>query len=188
MAQRRFRYPSPKIGTGQSLALPWPRTSRRTVNTWAKSPRASPILSSAEGTMERRDFLKSASLGFATAGHPLGNQAAVGSDRGAKSEENPQLGYLDPHDRPKDYRKEPFKRLVILGESTVEGGGWLHQQEDRYGDVLARLINACQKEPIEYHNKGIGANAISPRSPGYAQSRKPSALERYHQDVIDLQP
>jgi len=138
--------------------------------------------------MERRDFLKSASLGFATAGHPLGNQAAVGSDRGAKSEENPQLGYLDPHDRPKDYRKEPFKRLVILGESTVEGGGWLHQQEDRYGDVLARLINACQKEPIEYHNKGIGANAISPRSPGYAQSRKPSALERYHQDVIDLQP
>ena len=36
--------------------------------------------------------------------------------------------------------------------------------------------------------RGIGANAISPRSPGYAQSRKPSAMERYHQDVIALNP
>jgi lysophospholipase L1-like esterase len=78
--------------------------------------------------------------------------------------------------------------LVILGESHVEGGGWLDQQGDRYGDVLVSLINTCQRIPIEYHNKGIGANAISPRSPGYAQSRKPSALERYHKDVIDLQP
>jgi lysophospholipase L1-like esterase len=138
--------------------------------------------------MERRDFLKSASLGFAAAGLPLGNQAAVASDCGAQSEGSSQLGGRDPHDRPKDYRKGPFKRLVILGESTVEGGHWLQQREDRYGDVLVRLINACQKEPIEYHNKGIGANAISPRSPGYAQSRKPSALERYHTDVIDLQP
>jgi lysophospholipase L1-like esterase len=50
------------------------------------------------------------------------------------------------------------------------------------------LINACQETPIEYHNKGIGANAISPRSPGYAESRKPSALERYKADVIDLKP
>jgi lysophospholipase L1-like esterase len=138
--------------------------------------------------MERRDFLKSTSLGVAAAGLPLGNQAVVGSDRGAKSEENSQVGCRDPHDRPKDCKKGPFKRLVILGESTVEGGPWLRQREDRYGDVLVRLINACQKEPIEYHNKGIGANAISPRSPGYAQSRKPSALERYHRDVIDLQP
>lgn len=138
--------------------------------------------------MERRDFLKSASLGFAAAGLPLNHQAAAGSDGDSKGEGNSKLGCRDPHDRPKDYKKEPFKRLVILGESTVEGGAWLQQREDRYGDVLVRLINACQKEPIEYHNKGIGANAISPRSPGYAQSRKPSALERYHKDVIDLHP
>jgi lysophospholipase L1-like esterase len=138
--------------------------------------------------MQRREFLKSASLGLTGVGIPLGNQTTVTSDREAKSEGNSQSGGRDPHDRPKDYKKEPFKRLVILGESTVEGGGWLHQPEDRYADVLVRLINACQKEPIEYHNKGIGANAISPRSPGYAQSRKPSALERYHTDVIDLQP
>ncbi len=78
--------------------------------------------------------------------------------------------------------------MVILGESTVEGGGWLEKQEDRYADVLARLINSCQETPVEYINKGIGANAISPRSPGYAKSRKPSALERYKADVIDLKP
>jgi lysophospholipase L1-like esterase len=91
-------------------------------------------------------------------------------------------------EKTKDYRKEPFKRMVILGESTVEGGGWLIHQEDRYADVVARLINSCQDEPVEYFNKGIGANAISQRSPGYEKSRKPSAMERYRQDVIDLKP
>ena len=85
-------------------------------------------------------------------------------------------------------RKEPFKRLVILGESTVQGGPWLRREADRFADVLVRLINACQDEPIEYFNKGIGANAISPRSPGYEASAKPSALERYRDDVIAREP
>ncbi|MBI4580938.1 MAG: hypothetical protein HY718_14620 [Planctomycetes bacterium] len=82
----------------------------------------------------------------------------------------------------------PFKRMVILGESTVQGGGWLSRTEERYVDILARLINDVQGEPMEYINKGIGANAISPRSPGYAQSIKPSAMERYEQDVIANHP
>jgi lysophospholipase L1-like esterase len=90
--------------------------------------------------------------------------------------------------KPKDYRKEPFHRLVILGESTVEGGPWLHVKEDRYADVLVRLIDAVQEQPIEYINKGIGNNSISPRSPGYAQSAKPSAIERYRNDVIEHRP
>lgn len=92
-------------------------------------------------------------------------------------------------EKPKDYRKEPFRRMVILGESTVEGGGWVQVlPDDRYADVLRRLINSCQQRPVEYFNKGIGANAISPRSPGYASSRKPSAMERYKKDVIELKP
>ena len=91
-------------------------------------------------------------------------------------------------ERPKDYRKEPFERFVILGESTVQGGDWLSRKEDRFADVVARLIDECQKEPIEYINKGIGANSISPRSPGYDASHKPSAIERYKSDVIDLRP
>lgn len=90
--------------------------------------------------------------------------------------------------KPRDFRKEPFKRFVILGESTVEGGPWLKQKEERYADILAKLINSCQEHPVEYFNKGVGANAISPRSPGYAESRKPSAIERYKTDVIDLRP
>jgi lysophospholipase L1-like esterase len=60
--------------------------------------------------------------------------------------------------------------------------------EDRWADVLASLINKCQQKPVEYHNKGIGANSISPRSPGYEASAKPSALERYQNDVIALKP
>jgi len=138
--------------------------------------------------MERRDFLKSASMGVAIAGLPPRNQTAAGNDRDSQGGGNLQLCCRDPHDRPKDYQKEPFKRLVILGESHVQGGGWLLKKEDRYGDVLVQLINNCQKEPIEYFNKGISANAISPRSPGYAKSAKPSAMERYHADVIDLKP
>lgn len=90
--------------------------------------------------------------------------------------------------KPKNFRSEPFKRLVILGESTVEGGGWLSRREDRFADVLVRSIDECQNEPVEYFNKGIGANSISPRSPGYEASAKPSALERYRTDVIELRP
>ena len=134
--------------------------------------------------MKRRDFLKNASLGLAAASGGGVALADARSEREASSLSGPGECYQHP----KDYKTGPFKRLVILGESTVEGGPWLHRQQDRYADVLVELINACQKEPIEYYNKGIGANAISPRSPGYAQSAKPSALERYHKDVIDLHP
>jgi len=78
--------------------------------------------------------------------------------------------------------------MVVFGESTVQGGPWLTSAGERFADILAALINAVQLEPMEYLNKGIGANAISPRSPGYANSAKPSALERYQRDVIENQP
>ena len=88
----------------------------------------------------------------------------------------------------RDYHSKPFKTLVVLGESTVQGGGWLDKQDDRFADIVAGLINTCQATPVTYHNKGIGANVISPRSPGYESSTKPSALERYRTDVINLNP
>lgn len=115
--------------------------------------------------MHRRHFLKNAPAALAAA--PVALSAPA---------------------KPKDYRPTPFRRMVIMGESTVAGGGWLPHREDRFADVLVRLINSCQEQPVEYFNKGIGANAISPRSPGYPQSAKPSALERYKTDVIELQP
>jgi lysophospholipase L1-like esterase len=70
----------------------------------------------------------------------------------------------------------------------VQRGGCLLKREQRFANVLAALINECQEQPVESYNRGIGANAISPRSPGYADSVKPSALDRCKTDVIALRP
>ncbi len=88
----------------------------------------------------------------------------------------------------RDRRAEPFGTMVVMGESTVAGGPFLTRPEQRWADVLADLIARCQAAALTYHNKGIGANTISPRSPGYEASAKPSALERYREDVIALNP
>lgn len=138
--------------------------------------------------MRRREFLKGAPRTALGGAIPLlfnpillhGEKASGESLSGG----NPTNGLA----KPKDFQKGPFQRLVIMGESTVQGGPWLQRETDRYADVLVKLINVCQEKPVEYHNKGIGANAISPRSPGYGKSNKPSALERYKKDIIDLKP
>jgi lysophospholipase L1-like esterase len=137
--------------------------------------------------MSRRIFLKNTSTSLAGlgAGASAGSKSWGAAGTGSSSTAQPQPTTWV---RPKDYRKDPFQRLVILGESTVEGGPWLHAKEERYADVLVRLINAVQEKPIEYINKGIGNNSISPRSPAYAQSVKPSAIERYQKDVIEHRP
>ncbi|MDO8586408.1 MAG: SGNH/GDSL hydrolase family protein [Armatimonadota bacterium] len=88
----------------------------------------------------------------------------------------------------KDYCDKEFERLVILGESTVQGGGWLQRQDQRFGDIIAQLIDACQAKPVEYFNEGVSASVISPRSPGYDDSAKPSAMERYRERVIARRP
>lgn len=86
-----------------------------------------------------------------------------------------------------DLRSEPFKTMVVLGESHV-AGGCASEEANRWVNVTADLISRFQGVPVTLHNKGIGANAISPRSPGYERSAKPSGLERYRDDVIALQP
>jgi len=87
----------------------------------------------------------------------------------------------------RDYRKEPFKTMVALGESTT-AGSHATRESNRWVNVAADLISEFQGTPVALHNKGIGANAISVRSPGYEESAKPSALERYERDVIALTP
>jgi lysophospholipase L1-like esterase len=82
----------------------------------------------------------------------------------------------------------PFKSLVVLGESTVEGGGWLAEPEERYADLLWHLLEEAQETPIVYHNAGVGASVISPASPGYEASIKPSAAERLDEEVIAHNP
>lgn len=88
----------------------------------------------------------------------------------------------------RDYRHDPFERMVILGESTVAGGPWVSEPTFRFADLVADLIDTVQNTPFHYVNSGIGANAISERSPGYADSAKPSAMERYRDDVIAHDP
>jgi lysophospholipase L1-like esterase len=88
----------------------------------------------------------------------------------------------------KNTPRGPFKSLVVLGESTVEGGGWLACESERWADVLWRLLEHAQEEPVRYYNAGIGASVISPKSPGYADSRKPSAAERLDAEVIAHEP
>ena len=82
----------------------------------------------------------------------------------------------------------PFDSLVVLGESTVEGGGWLAKTEERWADILADLIQRAQEQPLRYYNAGIGASVIAPSSPGYQASTKPSASERFDQEVITHKP
>jgi lysophospholipase L1-like esterase len=140
--------------------------------------------------MNRRAFLRGSSAALFGLSSPLSTVSDPTAGRKTGSGNPSELNKAAGFTKPRDFKNEPFKRLVILGESTVAGGagGWLQNDAERYADVVVQLINACQEQPIEYYNKGIGANAISPRSPGYAESAKPSALERYRKDVIDLSP
>lgn len=86
-----------------------------------------------------------------------------------------------------DYSREPFKTMVVLGESHV-AGGCAPDMSKCWVSNLANLISSYQGVDVLCHNKGIGANAISPRSPGYQASRKPSAAERLDRDVLSLKP
>jgi lysophospholipase L1-like esterase len=82
----------------------------------------------------------------------------------------------------------PFRSLVVLGESTVAGGGWLSKTEHRWADVLWKLLEDAQEQTLAYHNAGIGASVISPKSPGYKASIKPSAAERLQEEVVSHNP
>ena len=87
----------------------------------------------------------------------------------------------------RDLRSEPFETMVALGASNT-WGAWASEERFCWPNVLAALISEFQEKPVELHNKGIGYNVISPRCPMYKQSSRPSALERYHRDVIALKP
>ena len=87
----------------------------------------------------------------------------------------------------RDLHSQPFKTIVVLGESHVAGEE-ASKESYRWVNIVAHLVTRFQGTPVILHNKGIGANSISPRSPGYATSAKPSALERYQKDVIALKP
>jgi len=96
-------------------------------------------------------------------------------------------GVLTAQAQKRDYRSQPFRVAVALGESTTAGGA-ATKPELCWVSLLADLINESQADPVKMVNNGIGANLISSRSPTYAQSEKPSAMERYQEHVIDYHP
>lgn len=87
----------------------------------------------------------------------------------------------------RDWSSKEFGTLVTLGESTT-AGGWASCRERAWAHQLPRLINEFQRVPVQLVNVGIGANVISTRSPAYAHSGKPAALERLDAHVIRHQP
>lgn len=87
----------------------------------------------------------------------------------------------------KDLRNTPFCVMVVLGESTV-AGRMASEELFQWPRVVADQISELQDEPVKLFNEGIGANVISTCSPGYDVSGKPSALERFEEDVIRLNP
>jgi lysophospholipase L1-like esterase len=81
----------------------------------------------------------------------------------------------------------PFHRMVVLGDS-ISYGMCAGQRENEWNQVLAGLIREFQDEALEVLNRGLPAEVISPRAPGYEESAKPSLIERYRQHCIALHP
>lgn len=81
----------------------------------------------------------------------------------------------------------PFQRMVILGDS-ISYGMCAHEPENEWHQVVANLLRKFQDEELTVFNRGLPANVISPRCPGYQESVKPSLIERYHKHCIDLKP
>ena len=83
----------------------------------------------------------------------------------------------------RDWWNREFRTLVTMGESTT-AGGWSSCRERSWASQLARQINEVQRLPVQLVNVGIGANVISPSSPAYPYSGKPSASERLEKHVL----
>lgn len=87
----------------------------------------------------------------------------------------------------RDWRADPFRVAVALGESTT-AGGTATARERTWVSRLRVLIDGAQIQPVKMLNHGIGANVISTRSAHYEESGRPSAMERYEQHVIAHEP
>ena len=81
----------------------------------------------------------------------------------------------------------PFRRMVVLGDS-IAYGMCAYRPENEWNQVVAGLLRRFQDGELEVFNRGLPAEVISPRAPGYEESAKPSLIERYRRHGIELQP
>jgi lysophospholipase L1-like esterase len=90
----------------------------------------------------------------------------------------------------KDYRSKSVKKIVVIGESNAFGM-CASDPRNEWVQTVANLIRDFQDEPLMVLNNAIPANVIGPTSPGYRylpECGKPSALERYDEDLIKHNP
>ena len=83
-------------------------------------------------------------------------------------------------------KAKPFRRMVVLG-AAIEAGRMASAQNFQWPRVVADQINEFQDESVVLFNLGLGGNVLSPNSPSYEYSGKPSALERI-EDIVRLKP
>lgn len=91
-----------------------------------------------------------------------------------------------------DFRSEPVRTMVVLGESNAFGM-CAQDPQNEWAQVVAAQIRRHQDGYLRVLNNAIPANLISPASPAYdsyegSYATSPSALERYQQDVIAHRP
>jgi lysophospholipase L1-like esterase len=92
----------------------------------------------------------------------------------------------------RDYRAEPVRRLVVLGESNAFGMN-ASDPRNEWVQTVANLVRDFQDEPVLVLNNAYPANVIGPASPGYHPdaddyTTRPTALQRYREHVIDERP
>jgi lysophospholipase L1-like esterase len=81
----------------------------------------------------------------------------------------------------------PFRRMVVLGDS-IAYGMCAYRPENEWNQVVAGWLRRFQDVDLQILNRGLPAEVISPRAPGYEESAKPSLIERYRQHCIELKP
>ncbi len=91
-----------------------------------------------------------------------------------------------------DYRAEPVRKLVVMGESNAYGMCATDPQNE-WVEIVAALIRRHQDGYLRVRNNAIPANVMSPASPGYMRlegeyAMAPSAVERYVDDMIAHRP
>lgn len=77
-----------------------------------------------------------------------------------------------------DIRTEPFRVILALGDSIVEGSG-LSDKSQRWVERLLDLVNKFQSVEARLVDGSVGGCVISPKSKEYDASSKPSAAECY---------
>ena len=94
---------------------------------------------------------------------------------------------MSAHLQKRDYRSQPFRVAVALGDAVTAGGD-ATSPDLCWVSRLTDAINESQLKPVKMFNNGMGANVISQRSPAYNPSRGPSAADRYYEHVIAYVP